>query len=1108
MFFESRRIFREKSILDATASNPAPDSKKWDLEKWVKNSQIRDAEKNLRATILGVWTQFCELSRVQSGENVSGDFADRLFEMTMHPTNIEDPRLKERLLKAVREWLGCFQKKYAEVSSPKKSRDEIFAEMSRWVADNSDRFIAEKMQTLFADFSDDDFLTIENAPIPAHRALSPDFFQTAIAEFFQNPEIYGENFIPKKKFLDNENFSEAARKKNEALKDWISKKDAKTRFFDERREAISTGKKILLEGGMDAFYAWIDFDGANRPRGIMVSIFIELVFNDLNHGGSVFSDEEKAKIESLKKEFEMADLQNALLTKFLEENPEYAHESIFEEQLWLLKEERRGIIEKIVKKRDEMTARREQQGKKEMRLLSMESHPMARLDPKFTAVIRKVHFDGVIFNHLSDKERELYREAESIFAQIEDLNAFQNDLVSEVMMAQSRDAGDVIAMEKFIQRRAQKYQKKFSESKNPYENLRLCPLFEGEKTTDPEFIQKVLLDLWHFYVEEENGGRELFERRIVEIFFAGSDLSKAMGSASSILAVQTAAVEILKFNAYHGANIAIKLGSGEPPFRQGGYLDNRAFDPILRGRIVDLDEKEIRREYPEEKAEKIIEAAKLAQNFYREKFGEDWRDVLQKKPSGFFNILTHFAAINSITLQSRGREMMMKMTPAQLLKLIHAISEQRFRNREKRDDLKEQFREICEKTSDRKTAYAEMDKLIAENITPNPAFVAFCAAEKEKYQEIIGDETDATKNIKSLGALIETFAKSPGGVLLRDRALARGGADDDPAEFLATLARAGINVRCIGANAHSRQIFPLALLGKGAGYEAILNRFSAEEVPAALSALPVESFLEEVRRYSEIAPDVFKIMRKTGFRKLADALEKEFSKVLKLSARLANILLDQNLPSKVVRFSDEIPNLNAFIQRKKEEGFSEVSWAERDGKTKLTRDDFLEMARDELGEREVPLSLAEKDRMKSDLSRRFRGILDFSVNENGEIKWNFTTRNVAADRDSFRKNAKNPLKKVLKKIDQAEKYLRKATLAALNDLEKSGKRGKKRKKSKSVEKRIQNLLENGVKISEIQNKIAENLRKTLPDNFEIYPKNIGDFLRAIGITAKMADGLG
>lgn len=107
-------------------------------------------------------------------------------------------------------------------------------------------------------------------------------------------------------------------------------------------------------------------------------------------------------------------------------------------------------------------------------------------------------------------------------------------------------------------------------------SLGLIPLFEDEKSVSN--IENFLDKIWKYclqtqYISQET--HERFSELIAEIFVAGSDLSQQVGQPASLALFKEAKFRAIRWFAEKGLvdKIRVKLGSGEPMQRQGGYYE-------------------------------------------------------------------------------------------------------------------------------------------------------------------------------------------------------------------------------------------------------------------------------------------------------------------------------------------------------------------------------------------------------------------------------------------------------------------------------------------------------------------------------------------------------
>ena len=112
----------------------------------------------------------------------------------------------------------------------------------------------------------------------------------------------------------------------------------------------------------------------------------------------------------------------------------------------------------------------------------------------------------------------------------------------------------------------------------------LVPLFEDPSATGA--IVPYLNKVWEYSLQSRRLNQETqdrFEEIITEIFIAGSDLSQQVGQAAGAWNYRHAKNEILEWVATHAltGRVRLKLGSGEPMQRQGGYYGEQSGLPAF-----------------------------------------------------------------------------------------------------------------------------------------------------------------------------------------------------------------------------------------------------------------------------------------------------------------------------------------------------------------------------------------------------------------------------------------------------------------------------------------------------------------------------------------------
>ncbi|HKJ27944.1 MAG TPA: pyridoxal phosphate-dependent aminotransferase, partial [Anaerolineales bacterium] len=155
----------------------------------------------------------------------------------------------------------------------------------------------------------------------------------------------------------------------------------------------------------------------------------------------------------------------------------------------------------------------------------------------------------------------------------------------QVSMASDPDA--LISLDRKF--RTQGEQVHRSQPSTDLPSIWLIPLFENVDTVEeiPAFLERV----WDYSTQSRHSAQtpqDRFSEIICEVFIAGSDLSQQISQATSAHLYRKAKYNIQTWLAQHGVaeNVRIKLGSGEPMQRQGGYYAAFAGKPAV---LISLD---------------------------------------------------------------------------------------------------------------------------------------------------------------------------------------------------------------------------------------------------------------------------------------------------------------------------------------------------------------------------------------------------------------------------------------------------------------------------------------------------------------------------------------
>lgn len=144
-------------------------------------------------------------------------------------------------------------------------------------------------------------------------------------------------------------------------------------------------------------------------------------------------------------------------------------------------------------------------------------------------------------------------------------------MVLALQVSMSSDAEALISLDRKM--RAKREQAVRSGSTD-LPSIWLVPLFEDLPVV--ENVRGYLDKLWDYTVQSrklDEPAATRFSELVCELFIAGSDLSQQVGQPAGLAAFKKAKYEIVRWLAERGlvGEVRIKMGSGEPMQRQGGY---------------------------------------------------------------------------------------------------------------------------------------------------------------------------------------------------------------------------------------------------------------------------------------------------------------------------------------------------------------------------------------------------------------------------------------------------------------------------------------------------------------------------------------------------------
>lgn len=112
----------------------------------------------------------------------------------------------------------------------------------------------------------------------------------------------------------------------------------------------------------------------------------------------------------------------------------------------------------------------------------------------------------------------------------------------------------------------------------------IVPLYEDKESVKniPAHLNKI----WEYSLQSRRLNQETnarFSEMITEIFVAGSDLSQEVGQAAGMAFFRESKYELANWLASHNliGRVRMKMGSGEPMQRQGGYYSSAAGKPVF-----------------------------------------------------------------------------------------------------------------------------------------------------------------------------------------------------------------------------------------------------------------------------------------------------------------------------------------------------------------------------------------------------------------------------------------------------------------------------------------------------------------------------------------------
>ena len=150
----------------------------------------------------------------------------------------------------------------------------------------------------------------------------------------------------------------------------------------------------------------------------------------------------------------------------------------------------------------------------------------------------------------------------------------------QISMSTKSDA--LIALDRRMGTQAEQVKREYPDAELP--SIWLIPLFEDREsvTNIPTYLDRV----WDYATQSrhtDQSPQNRFSEILAEVFIAGSDLSQQISQANGAFQYLKAKYGVQAWLASHGVaeNIRVKMGSGEPMQRQGGYYSPVAGQPAF-----------------------------------------------------------------------------------------------------------------------------------------------------------------------------------------------------------------------------------------------------------------------------------------------------------------------------------------------------------------------------------------------------------------------------------------------------------------------------------------------------------------------------------------------
>lgn len=208
-------------------------------------------------------------------------------------------------------------------------------------------------------------------------------------------------------------------------------------------------------------------------------------------------------------------------------------------------------------------------------LASRESEPLLRAAAGYHDILQRIVITPRIHQGMITSREQFAIETTAF--NMQEINAIAGKygnpgLTLALQVSLSTRPEALIALDRKMNAQHERFRREYPEADLP--GIWLIPLFEDIEAVEgiPDYLDKV----WDYANQTRQAGQtpqSRFAGLLCEVFIAGSDLSQQISQPHSAFQYVKAKYRVYTWLAEHGLadSIRIKLGSGEPMQRQGGY---------------------------------------------------------------------------------------------------------------------------------------------------------------------------------------------------------------------------------------------------------------------------------------------------------------------------------------------------------------------------------------------------------------------------------------------------------------------------------------------------------------------------------------------------------